>query len=41
MSNNKKEKSKIWAKILAAVLAGMTILSVLATCIFAIIELVG
>ena len=41
MSKNKRDKSKILGKILAAILAGMTLLGVAATCIFAIIELVG
>lgn len=41
MSKNKKDKEKILGKILAGILAGMMILSIAATCIFAIIELVG
>lgn len=41
MSKNKKDKSKIFGKILAAILAAMTILGISATCIYAIIQLVA
>lgn len=41
MSKNKKDKSKILGKILAGILAVMTLLGVAATCIYAIIELIG
>lgn len=41
MSKNKMDKSKLFAKILAGVLAGLMVLSIAATCIYAIINLVG
>lgn len=41
MSKNKMDKSKILAKILAGVLAGLMVLSIAATCIYAIINLIG
>lgn len=41
MSNNKKDKSNIFRKVLAIVLAVMTILGISATCIYAILQLVA
>jgi len=41
MQKNKKDKSKILGKILAIILAVMTILGISATCIYAIIQMVA
>lgn len=41
MSKKKSEKSKIFVKIMAGILAGFMVLSIAATCIYAIIDLVG
>ena len=41
MGKNKRDKSKILGKILAVILAAMTILGLSATCIFAVIQLVS
>lgn len=41
MSKNKQDRFKKWEKILAAILAGLMILSVVATCIYAIIAMIG
>lgn len=41
MSKNKKDRAKIWGKILAGLLAALTVLSIVATCIVAIIDSIG
>ena len=41
MSKKKNEKLKIFVKIMAGTLAGFTVLSITATCVHAIIELIG
>lgn len=41
MAKNKKDKSNLWVRILAGILAALTILSISATCIYAIINLIN
>lgn len=41
MSKKKIDKSKLFGKILAGVLAALTIISVAGTCIYAIINLIN
>ena len=41
MANNKKDKSDIWRRILAGILAALTIISVSATCIYAIVRTIN
>lgn len=40
MSKKKEEKSKIFVKIMAGLLAGFMVLGIAATCIYAIIDLI-